>query len=130
MTERTPLERGLLVKSVWIAALAATALGALGRFRPAFALTLGAVLAIVSALWLSDVVARLSALRGGAPARFDWKFGLKAVLRYAVIGGSLFAAVRVVPDEVPWLLAGVSTVVLAAAAEAALEVRRAARGRA
>jgi hypothetical protein len=131
VTAPTSLERGLVRKAAWIGALAATGLGALGRFRGALALTLGAAVAIVSTLWLSDVVTRLAVLReraGLKAARFDWKFGLKAALRYAVVGVALYAAVRIAPTEIPWLLAGVSTVVLAAAAEAAAEVRRAARG--
>ena len=128
MTDPTSLERTVLKRAVLLAALGASALAALGRFRPALALTLGASVAIVSALWLTDIVARLSAGAGGAAARFDWKFGLKAALRYVVVGALLFAAVRVVPTEIPWLLAGVSTVVLAVAAEAAVEIRRATRG--
>jgi hypothetical protein len=127
VSERTGLEKTVLKHATVIAVMGASALVALGRFRPALALTLGASVAIVSALWLSDIVARLSALRGPA-ARFDWKFGLKAALRYAVMGALLFAAVRIVPTEVAWLLAGVSSVVLAVAVEAAVEIRRAARG--
>jgi len=131
MTDRTDTERSVLFHACVFAALGATALAAMGRFRPALALTLGAAVAIVSALWLSDVVSRLAALRGRAnvgSVRFDWKLGLKAALRYAVMGVLLFAAIRVVPAEVPWLLAGASAVVLAVAAEAAVENRRAARG--
>ena len=125
---RTETERSILFHAAVFAALGATALAALGRFRPALALTLGASVAIVSALWLSDVVSRLAALKGRAAARFDWKLGLKAALRYAVMGALLFASVRIVPAEVPWLLAGASAVVLAVAAEAAVEIRRATRG--
>jgi len=128
VTDRTSLERTVLKRAVLLAAVGASALVALGRFRPALALTLGASVAIVSALWLSDVVSRLAALKGRAAARFDWKLGLKAALRYAVMGALLFASVRVVPAEVPWLLAGASAVVLAVAAEAAVEIRRATRG--
>jgi hypothetical protein len=127
MTDRTP-EKAILVRSCVLGALGGSALVALGRFRAALALTLGAAVAIVSALWLSDVLARLSVPRGGAAVSLDWKFGLKVALRYAVMGTLLFAAVRVVPAEVPWLLAGASTVVLAVTAEAAVEIRRATRG--
>ena len=131
MTDRTETERSILRHSVIFAALGATGLAALGRFRPALALTLGAAVAIVSALWLSDIVARLPPRRERAmtnTVRFDWKLGLKAALRYAVMGALLFAAIRIAPAEVPWLLAGASAVVLAVAAEAAVEIRRAARG--
>ena len=130
MTERTASEKAILVRSCVLGALGASALVALGRFREALALTLGAAVAILSALWLSDVLARLvksTAPRGGAVVRFDWKFGLKVALRYAVMGTLLFAAVRGVPAEVPWLLAGASVVVLAVAAEAAVEIRRTTR---
>jgi hypothetical protein len=125
---RTETERSILKRAAILAALGASALVALGRFRPALALTLGAAVAIVSALWLSDVLARLAAQRARAAVRFDWKLGFKAALRYAVMGGLLFAAIRVVPAEVPWLLAGASAVVLAVAAQAVAEIRRAARG--
>ena len=100
-----------------IGALGATALAAAGRFRPAFALTLGTLVAIVSALWLAGLVERLSAPRQGPSARFDGKFGFKAALRYAIVGLLLWGAVRLLPAHVPWLLAGVSTVVLALVAE-------------
>ncbi len=89
MTERTASEKAILVRSCVLGALGASALVALGRFREALALTLGAAVAILSALWLSDVLARLvksTAPRGGAVVRFDWKFGLKVALRYAVMG--------------------------------------------
>ena len=131
MTSRTATERSILLHASLFAGLGVTALAAMGRFRPALALTLGAAVAIVSALWLSDIVTRLPAQRGGAAgtaARFDWKLGLKAALRYAVMGALLFAAIRIVPAEVPWLLAGASAVVLAVAAQAVAEIRRAARG--
>ena len=93
--------------------LGATALGAFGRFQAALALTLGAAVAIVSALWLSDLVGRFKAPAPGAPARFDWKFGLKAVLRYAFVGLVLWGAVRALPAHVRWVLVGLSTVVAA-----------------
>jgi hypothetical protein len=93
--------------------LGALGLGALGLFRPALALTLGAAVAIVSALWLSDLVGRLTPPERGAPARLDWKFGLKTVLRYAFVGLALWGAVKALPAEVPWVLAGLSTIVLA-----------------
>jgi len=93
--------------------LGATSLAALGRFQSALALTLGAAVAIVSALWLSDLVGRFKAPAPGAPARFDWKFGLKAVLRYAFVGFVLWGTVRALPADVRWVVAGLSTVVAA-----------------
>jgi hypothetical protein len=76
-------------------------------------LTLGAAVAIVSALWLSDLVGRFKAPAPGAPARFDWKFGLKAVLRYAFVGLALWGAARMLPADVRWVVVGLSTVVAA-----------------
>ena len=96
-----------------LGALGATALAVLGRFHAALALTLGAAVAIVSALWLSDLVGRFKAPAPGAPARFDWKFGLKAVLRYAFVGLALWGAVRMRPADVRWVVVGLSTVVAA-----------------
>ena len=93
--------------------LGASALAALGRFQAALALTLGAAVAIVSALWLSDLVGRFKAPAPGAPARFDWKFGLKAVLRYAFVGLVLWGTVRALPADVRWVVVGLSTVVAA-----------------
>ncbi len=93
--------------------LAASALAALGKFKEALALTLGAGVAIVSALWLSDLVGRFKAPAPGAPARFDWKFGLKAVLRYAFVGLVLWGTVRALPADVRWVVVGLSTVVAA-----------------
>lgn len=92
--------------------LAVLALGALGRFREAAALTAGAAVAIVSGLWLSDVAGRLLVPRPRAAARLDWKFALRALLRYAFVGLAAYGSVRLFPDEVPWLLGGLSAVVL------------------
>jgi hypothetical protein len=91
--------------------LGASALAAFGRFQAALALTLGAAVAIVSALWLSDLVGRFKAPAPGTPARFDWKFGLKAVLRYAFVGLVLWGTVRALPADVRWVVVGLSTVV-------------------
>ena len=99
-------EAGLLRLATLLWLLGASGLCALGRFHSALALTLGAAVAIVSALWLSDLVGRLQAPRAGTISRFDWKFGLRAVLRYAVIALAVYAAVRGLPAEVPWTLAG------------------------
>ncbi len=106
--------RPLFRTAVALALLAASATAATGRFRPALALTLGAAVAIVSALWLSDLFGRLAAPERSTPARIDWKLGLKAVLRYALLGTALWASVQAFPADVPWLLGGLSTVVAAA----------------
>jgi len=124
----TPRGREFLGTAAVLSLLGATGLAALGRFRPAVALTLGASVAIVSALWLSDFLGRLAAPDRSSPARFDWKLGLKAVLRYGLIGVALWASVRAFPADVPWLVGGLSTVVAAAALEGILEHLRG-RGR-
>lgn len=110
-----------------LAALSATLLAALGRFRPALALTLGASIAIFSALRLSDLVGRLRAARSAeeAPAAgFDWKFGLKAVGWYLLTGLGLYGAIRLFPDEVAWVAAGLSVVVVVLTTQAIVEFRR------
>ncbi|MGA7993141.1 MAG: ATP synthase subunit I [Thermoanaerobaculia bacterium] len=106
--------RPFLRTAVALAVLAATSLAALGRFRAALALTLGAAVAIVSALWLSGFFGRFAAPERSTPARIDWKLGLKAVLRYALVGLALWASVQAFPADVPWLVVGLSTVVAAA----------------
>lgn len=113
--------------AVLLAVLSATLLGALGRFRPALALTLGASIAIFSALRLSDLVGRLRATRraeGASAAGFDWKFGLKTVGWYMLTGLGLYGAIRLLPDEVAWVTAGLSVVVVVLAAQAIVEFRR------
>lgn len=112
-----------------LAALAATGLGAAGRFRPAVALTLGAAVAIVSARWLSGVVARLLASDPRTRARVSWKFALGAALRYLFLGAAVYAAVRLLPSDVPWLLAGLSSVVAGLTAAGVVEFWREGRGR-
>jgi hypothetical protein len=102
--------------------LGAAALGAMGLFRAALALTLGASVAIVSALWLSDLVGRFKAPDEVASARFDWKFGLKAVLRYAFVGLALWGGLRVLPADVRWVVVGLSTVVAAVVIDGLLEL--------
>lgn len=116
--------RAFFRTAVVLALLGATGLAALGRFRPALALTLGAAVAIVSALWLSDLFGRFAAPERSTPAHIDWKLGLKAVLRYVLLGIALWASVRAFPAEVPWLLGGLSTVVAAAAVDGVLEQLR------
>jgi hypothetical protein len=121
--------RGWLRTAAALGVLGATGLAALGRFRPALALTLGASVAIVSALWLSDFLGRFAAPDRSSPARLDWKLGFKAVLRYGLIGLALWASVQAFPADVPWLVGGLSTVVAAAALEGILEQVRGGRNR-
>jgi len=106
----------IIRRAAALALLAITGVAATGRFRASLALTLGASVAIVSALWLSDFVGRLSPERG-ANARLDTRFILKSVLRYAFSGLVLLGAVRGLPGEVPWLLAGLSCLVVSIVAE-------------
>ena len=121
--------RTTLRAALFLGVFAALGLAAAGRFRSALALTLGASVAIVSALWLAEIFGRFAAPERSTPARIDWKLGLKAVLRYALVGVALWASVQAFPAEVPWLLAGVSTIVLGAAIEGVLEEVRGRRSR-
>jgi hypothetical protein len=105
-------ERRIFRVAAIAALLAALALGASGKFREAAALTAGAAVAIVSGLWLSDVAGKLLVPRPRAATRYDWKFAFRALLRYAFIGLATFGAVRLFQGEVPWLLGGLSAVVL------------------
>ena len=106
------------------AVLAALALGAMGRFRPALALTLGAVVAIVSARWLSHVVGRLQGTGAGEGRKPGWKFALGAGLRYLFVGLAVYGAIRLVPAEPVWLLAGLSSVVLGIVVEGSRDLFR------
>jgi hypothetical protein len=108
-----PAHRRLFRLATILGLLGATGLAACGLFEAALALTLGASVAIVSALWLSDLVGRFKAPGEVAPVRFDWKFGLKAVLRYAFVGLALWGGLRMLPSDVRWVVAGLSTVVAA-----------------
>ena len=121
-----PPERRIFGAAAVSALLAALLLGALGRFREAAALTAGAAVAIVSGLWLSDVAGKLLVPRPRATVRLDGKFALRALLRYAFVGLAAYGSVRLFPDEVPWLLGGLSAVVLGVLVEG---VRGAATGR-
>lgn len=126
MSPRIPAsERRVFRWAALATLLAALALGAFGRFREAAALTAGAAVAIVSGLWLSDVAGRLLVPRPRAAARLDGKFALRALLRYAFVGLAAYGSVRFFPDEVPWLLGGLSAVVLGVLVEG---VRGAATG--
>lgn len=106
----------IIRRAAALALLAITGVAATGRFRASLALTLGASVAIVSALWLSDFVGRLSPERS-ANARLDLRFVLKSILRYAFSGLVLLGAVRGLPGEVPWLLAGLSCLVVSIVVE-------------
>jgi hypothetical protein len=110
--EILPSEKRVFRVATIAALLSVLALGALGMFREAAALTAGAAVAIVSGLWLSDVAGRLLVPRPRAATRLDWKFAVRALLRYAFVGLAAFGSVRLFPDEVPWLLGGLSAVVL------------------
>jgi hypothetical protein len=112
-----PSEKRVFRVATIAALLSVLALGALGMFREAAALTAGAAVAIVSGLWLSDVAGRLLVPRPRAATRLDWKFAVRALLRYAFVGLAAFGSVRLFPDEVPWLLGGLSAVVLGVLAE-------------
>lgn len=106
----------IIRRATVFALLGITGAAAAGRFRASLALTLGASVAIVSALWLSDFVGRLAPERG-ANARLDVRFILKSILRYAFSGLVLMGAVRGLPSEVPWLLAGLSCLVVSIVVE-------------
>jgi hypothetical protein len=121
-----PSERRAFRYSAYAALLAVLGLGALGMFREAAALTAGAAVAIVSGLWLSDVAGKLLVPRPRAATRFDWKFAARALFRYAFLGLAAYGSVRLFPGEVPWLLGGLSAVVIGVVAE---EIRGAAAGR-
>lgn len=108
----TASERRVFRAAALAALLLALGLGALGRFREAAALTAGAGVAIVSGLWLSDVAGTLLVPRPRTASRTDWKFATRALLRYAFIGLAAYGSVRLFPGEVPWLLGGLSAVVL------------------
>lgn len=97
-----------------LALLMALALGATGRFRAAAALTLGAAVAIVGALWLADLVHRFGALEPSAAPEFSWKFATTGLLRYGLAGLLIWGAVGFFPQEIPWFLLGASVTVLAA----------------
>ncbi|MCL4809473.1 MAG: hypothetical protein KJ062_17045 [Thermoanaerobaculia bacterium] len=113
----TAPERRVFRASALAALLVALGLGALGRFREAAALTAGAAVAIVSGLWLSDVAGTLLVPRPRAATRTDWKFAFRALLRYAFVGVAAYGSVRLFPGEVPWLLGGLSAVVLGVVVE-------------
>ena len=114
--------RRLIRLSIILGLLGASGLAAFGRFQGALALTLGAAVAIVSALWLAELVGRFKAPEQVVPTRFDWKFGLKAVLRYAFVGVALWGTLRVLPADVRWVVVGLSTVVAAVVVDGLCEL--------
>lgn len=121
-----PAEKRIFRAATASALLGALLLGTFGRFREAAALTAGAAVAIVSGLWLSDVAGKLLVPRPRAATRYDWKFVARALLRYAFVGLAAFGSVLVFRGEVPWLLGGLSAVVLGVLVEG---VREAVAGR-
>ncbi len=109
-------DRGPFVrKAALLGLILASALGVTGRFRAAIALTLGASVAIVGALWLTGVVRRFGAPDMSAAGGFNWKIAATGLLRYGFAGLVLYGAVRAFPEEIPWLLVGTSVAVVAAA---------------
>ena len=117
-----PSNRRLFRLATILGLLGATGLASFGLFEAALALTLGAAVAIVSALWLSDLVGRFRAPEEVASARFDWKFGLKAVLRYAFAGLALWGGLRMLPADAGWVVVGLSTVVAAVVIDGLLDL--------
>ncbi len=115
-----PSPAGAFFPAAAVAALlGASLLAATGRFEAAAALTLGAAVAIVGALWLAELVRRFGA-RGATPASgITWKLATTGFLRYGLAGLALWWAVEAFPRQVPWLLAGTSVVLVGAAWQAA-----------
>lgn len=115
---------GAVRRTVLLAAFAATLLGALGWFREAIALTLGSAVAIVSVAWLGSLAGRFLTPDRKSREKLGVKFALGAVLRYAFLGLAIYGIVAVLPDKVPWALAGLSTAVVGAVVEEFFEIRR------
>ncbi len=111
----TPEARRRFLRSTGLLALLmALVLGMTGRLRAAAALTLGAAVAIVGAIWLAELVHRFGALEPSAVPEVGWKFAAKGLIRYGVAGLLVWGAVRLFPQEIPWILLGTSVAVLAA----------------
>lgn len=110
LAERGPFARRASILGL----ILALGLGATGRFRAAAALTLGAAVAIVGALWLTGVVRRFGAPDMSAASGFNWKIAATGLLRYGFAALVLYGAVRALPEEIPWLLLGTSVAVAAA----------------
>ncbi len=127
---RVRLANDVLRNASVLSALGATALGTMGQFREAGALVLGTVLAIFSAHRLSDTVERLSASADlvAASGKATAKFAAFLMLRYLLLGAGLYLGAKAFSSEISWLLAGLSSVVLALGLRGALEFRAAAPG--
>lgn len=120
--EFTPETRRRFFRSAGVLTLLmAAALAATGRFRAAGALTLGAAVAIVGALWLAELVDRFGGLEPSAALESRWKFATKGLIRYGVAGLLVWGGVSLFPREIPWLLLGASAAVLAAVWHVATE---------
>lgn len=117
----TPELPPVIRRAIAFGLLGASALGATGRLEAAFALTLGALVAIVSALWLSGLVGRLTAADRSAGSTLGWKFALGGALRYAAFAVLVFWGVKTVPAQLSWLLVGASVVVASIVVEGAIE---------
>ena len=118
----SPAPRRAFFSAASVAAiLGASLLGAVGRLRAAAALTLGAAVAIVGALWLADLVRQFGARRASPASRITWTFATTGLFRYGLAALAIWWAVETFPAEVPWLLAGISVVVIGAAWQVATE---------
>jgi hypothetical protein len=104
-----------------LAFLMAASLALMGRFRAAAALTLGAAVAIVGALWLAELVHRFGRPEASAPAETSWNFVATGLLRYGAAAVLVWAAVGLFPREVPWILLGTSVAVMAAVWQAVVK---------
>ena len=118
----SPAPRRSFFKAAAVAAiLGASLLGAMGRFQAAGALTLGAAVAIVGALWLADLVRRFGARRASPASRITWTVATTGLFRYGLAALAIWWAVETFPGEVPWLLAGTTVVLIGAVWQVATE---------
>jgi len=85
-----------------------------GAFSGAGALTLGAAVAIVGALWLADLVRRFGR-REPRRLRITWNIRTTGLLRYGLRRTCHLVGGGDVSGEVPWLLAGTAVVLVGAA---------------
>jgi hypothetical protein len=120
--EFTPEARRRFFRSTGLVALLmALVLGVAGRFRAAAALTLGAAVAIVGALWLAELVHRFGAVEPSAASETSWRFAATGLIRYGLAGLLVWGAVRLFPREIPWILLGTSVAVMAAVWQAVVK---------
>jgi cytochrome c biogenesis protein CcdA len=108
---------------VALAVLGSLGLGAAGWFRAAIALTLGSAVAIVSVAWLGSLAGRFLTPDRKSRERLGVRFALGAVLRYAFLGAAIYGILKFLPDQIPWVLAGLSTAVAGAIIEEFFELR-------